>query len=170
MCGQQRCKLRSLAAPAKAMPTKAASSSLPHAHSSTCPVKCRCSPVHQQSTAGTSPATALTVPKFFYPTDSNKLILNKGKDRGSLIAPSTRGRTAAFACAKVETDAYKIPSLANFLAVTMKVSCQCYEYGQQFAKYVLKFIVQCLLILLLCTLQASCLLYQPEKQNPPFRI
>lgn len=30
----------------------------------------------------------------------------------------------------------------------MKVSCQCYEYGLQFAKYVLKFIVQCLLILL----------------------
>lgn len=76
----------------------------------------------------------------------------------------------AFTCAKAETDSCNVSLLANFFTVTMKVLCQRYKYGLLFAEYVPKFKVKCLLILLLCTLQAPCLLQQPEKQNHSFEF
>lgn len=132
----------------------------PHTHSSVCLEKHGPSPVRQQSTAATLPDTIL---KSSYP---DKLILNKGKDQANLTVPSSREKTTASTCAKVETDSYIIPLLANFFAVTMKALCLCYKYGLLFAEYVLRFIVEGLLILLVCTQRASCLPSPPEEQNP----
>lgn len=88
-------------------------------------------------------------------------MLSERKDRASLIAFSSKEKTAAFAHAGVETDSCGMSLLSNSIAVTIEVLSQYFKYGLLFTEYGLRFVAEYLMVLLLCTLQAY-LLQQPE--------